>query len=135
MRIFNAVFYACVFVFPIYLISSAITRSKKRRERVKQRAIEQGHVVTAKLIKTSHTIRNVPGTHMLYSRKGTYEYTYNGKKYKFSGWFQDPKPELILYFDKKPSKATVENDLNDSNINWFWIYATTALFFYWVNLA
>ena len=134
--LFISFFFACMIVFPIFLISSLITGTKKNQEKYKEKSIVKGHVVTAYLKKRSTYIRNVPGTHENVTRLAIYEYSYKGKQYKYRLWICEPPETITLYFDKNPRKATLEGVLDYSKVKWPWVYAgVTAVIYILVRIV
>ena len=126
-------FLACIFVFPVHLISSAISGSTKNKRKALEKAIFQGHIVTARLVKTGMLRFDIAGRKNGPARLGKYVYQYNGKKYKYRYYALTPPSTLKLYFLRNPRKATVDKALSNSNCNWFLIYASVAALFYVVN--
>lgn len=128
--VWESLFMAAVFVFPAYIISTAFTGSEKRSRAAVDKAIARGHVVRAVLTKAGPPCFDVhgmttPGPH----RRGVYEYTYKGKRYKYYFWANNPPSTLTLYFLKKPRKATVEKAMFDSEFSWMRMYIIVAVVF------
>lgn len=96
------------------------------------KAIKDGHIVTAKKIKehdlyrdTNNDLRVPDGSTM-----ATYQYTYNGKIYtkKFVSYNNQPD-EINLYFIKNPRKAELGSGLWISAKNhWIRSYLFMVLF-------
>ena len=96
--------------------------SVKKRERLAQEAIANGHVVDAKLVKTKRVMRGNPSTRNEYDYiildVGIYEYAYNGRTYRSKLAAEDtnwPK-EMKLYYIKNPKKATMKSNIGISEI-------------------
>ena len=125
--VYESLFMAAVFVFPVYLFSSTIAGLPNRNKKAVDKAIEKGHVVTAKLIKTGPILFDVPGqtTRGPY-QEGVYEYTYKRRRYKYRFISDSPPSQLTLYFLSNPRKATVGKALIDSETNWIRIYLIVA---------
>lgn len=133
--VFMSLVMAAVFVFPAYLFSSMITGSPKRNQKAVAKAIERHHVVTATLIKAGPLVFDVPGvTAPGPHRRGVYEYTYKGRRYKYYFWANNPPSRLTLYFLKNPKKATVDKALFDSETSWMRIYLIIAGLLITLNL-
>ena len=131
MEFLESLFLAALFVFPAYLISLGVTGTESRRKKALEKAISAGHVVTAVLIRKSSRHWNVPGlTTPGPHRRGTYEYEYKGKKYRYRFWSDNPPSTLKLYFIKNPGKATVAGAMYDSTISWPLVYLVVAVFWY-----
>lgn len=125
-------------LFPIYMIKESIVAAnpKKRqaeRERLKQLAIERGHVVTANLIKIqTFSDVNDNGFNRLES-SGIYEYFYDGKRYKYSFRDDDPELTLTLYFVNDPRKATVAGALKkEPKIPFLIVFIITFLAWFFI---
>ena len=131
---FESLFLAFLLVFPAYIIYLSFNMTKKKNQKALDKAIERGHVVNAVLVKESVSQRWVPGANSMWTRKGVYEYTYNGKKYKFRMWAKSHPRRRQLYFVKNPAKATVEAALYEFKINWFVVYVVVAALDYIISL-
>lgn len=132
MKLFVSLFAACVIVFPIYLICTGIANSKKRQEKAVEKAIKEGHVVQAVLVKRSTNVERVPGVESKFVALGVYKFTYKGKKYIYRCWTNSPPQTLKLYFIKNPRKARRKNELVDSKVSWPVIFTIVTLLAYWV---
>lgn len=80
-------------------------------KKILQKAISEGHVVKAKLIKASDVMEEDGSTNSS-KQIGLYMYEYKGKKYKVHFESQSPiQEELTLYFERNPRRAVRENAL------------------------
>jgi len=131
MAIFVSLFAACVIVFPIYLIHSAIF-GRKNKEKALKKAVDRGNVVEAVLVKNSSPYESPIATSSRYVRRCVYEYTYRGKKYKYRCELELPADTLTLYFVDNPRKAVRKGELDDSKVCWPLIFGIVALIAYWV---
>lgn len=138
MLLFISFFGAFVVVFPIYLISLAITTTDKRRKKAIEKAIARGHVVTAEWVKQigdDIPASEVKGIHQETGIVGLqmYRYTYKGKKYTYRMWDSSPPHyTLTLYFLKNPRKANTGGGIADSTTCWPLVYAIVTMLFYWI---
>lgn len=100
------------------------------RKSLREKAERKGNVVEATLQK-SHTIRNHSsgmGPMPTMREMGTYSYQVNGRTYIYRHISANQLPDtLILYYIKKPSKATVANDLGNWESPWLKYYLVIAL--------
>ena len=108
--IFQIMMYVIIFGIPIILLRYFICTCKK--DKYLEKSMRLGHVVKGVKISQKHTFitnvnRDVPDD----GEKVTYEYEYNGKKYKKNivySWdvakHEFPE-EVELYFLKNPKKA------------------------------
>lgn len=91
------------------------------RKKLVRKATEKGHVVTATLGKSGDIITEHGELGFTTSGKmaGTYHYEYRGKRYthRLVGTMRLPE-QITLYFQKKPSKATTEDQLGLRESNW-----------------
>lgn len=124
---------AFAFVFPSYLITSAVRGSKRQQKKAVEKAISRGNVVTATLKKSVGTRGEVPGVQ--YTRNaqlGIYEYEHGGRKYRYK-FYADKLPKTLeLYFLKQPRKATVKGAMVNSNVCWPLVYLVFTLLVYWI---
>lgn len=91
---------------PIFCIFRKIFYVTSKQDKLRSKAIENGHVVQAKLIK-HNLILNSDSAKLPYGdRTAIYEYVYRQKKYLYrcmvNGW---PEEEIELYFIRNPQKA------------------------------
>lgn len=132
-QIFISFFAACVIVFPTYLITSAVKGTDRQQDKVVEKAISQGHVVTAVLRKCAGSRGEVPGMQSTrFARLGIYDYEYGGKRYQYKYYSENPPKTLTLYFLKNPKKAAVKGALTNTNVCWPLIYAAVAFAVYWI---
>ena len=97
-----------------------------QRNKLLERAIKNGTVVTARYVKTTgYMHRGESGTYPTGNVTGLYEYEYNGKKIRkrLTGRRNsDLVREVELYFVKNPKKASVATEigLNEPNLlGWY----------------
>lgn len=77
-----------------------------KQDKLRDKAIQNSHIIKAELIK-SHEVANYnPQTHVYGDRTAVYEYTYGQKIYHYrcmsDGW---PEKEIKLYYLHNPKKA------------------------------
>lgn len=100
------------------------------RKSLREKAERKGNVVEASLQK-SHTLRNHDsgmGPMPTMKEMGTYNYQVNGKAYTYRHISANRLPDtLLLYYIKKPGKATVANDLGNWESPWLKIYLIVSL--------
>lgn len=126
-----SIIFACMIVFPFFIVSLARAKSPKRCEAALNKALSKGHVVTAVLKKRRGSVSDP------YSRSrrgrvgmGIYEYTYKGRNYKYK-LYDDSLPSTVkLYFTKSPRKAVQAAALGRSDICWPLIIAVIACVIY-----
>lgn len=133
MQLFISAFFGFILVFPVFLISAAISKTPSVRERNNKKALEKakerGHVVEATLVRQYRANSDI-GARSDYQSVGQYQYSYKGKQYTYRFQSDDPPYKLTLYFVKKPRKATVEGALREKKNIWPLIYiAVTALLY------
>lgn len=108
-------------VTPIFCILRKIFFVPFIRKNLRKKAEQEGHVVKAFLQK-SHNIKNHElgfGPMATMRDMGTYTYQVNGKNYTYRHISSNTLPDSItLYYIKKPSKATVSNDLGNWESPW-----------------
>lgn len=126
-EIFISLFAAAVVIFPIYLISKQFSMSSKKQERAKQKAIERGHVVLARLVKVYMASRDNPRRSIDQHSEAVYSYEYDGKKYKYSAFSDSPPQTLQLYFLTNPKKASIEGDIPLTKFPWPVAYLIVAV--------
>lgn len=100
------------------------------RKSLREKAGRKGHVVQATLQK-SHNLRNHDtgfGPMPTMRDMGTYSYQVNGRNYTYRHISANRLPDTItLYYIKKPSKATVSNDLGNWESPWLKFYLIISL--------
>lgn len=121
-----------LFITPIFVYLKKIMYHQTQNKKWLDKAIKDGHIVTAKKIKehdlyrdTNNDLRVPDGSTM-----ATYQYTYNGKTYtkKFVSYNNQPD-EINLYFIKNPRKAELGSGLWISAKNhWIRSYLFMVLF-------
>lgn len=126
MALYYGLFLGFVFTFPAYLITTAVTGSRKRNEDAVLKAMSRGHVVTAVYKKHLSSSVPVPGSKGHKTSSALYEYQYKGKTYHYKHYNDDLPGTLRLYFLRNPRKATVRGNLTDSEVNWFLVYLVVA---------
>ena len=93
---------------------------KKKRNNLKQIAIDKGHVFTGKLLKTKQIKRNDPSRNEYdYLILDVAIYEYKGKKYKSKLCMKNSSwpDEIELYYIKNPKKATTSGNLGETELN------------------
>lgn len=90
------------------------------RDRLKKKVIAKGHVLSARLIKSTVT-RGADGPYsdtQNYLDVGIYEYEYKGRKYrtKLSDENKSWPLEMELYYVKNPKKATSLNSIGSTEM-------------------
>lgn len=118
-----------VFLTPMYVLFRKIYIVPFKRKKLLQKAIEQGHVVTAKYVRSHDIIDGKSDFNSMPTGKTStwYTYEYNGKTYKYhamSRW--GSSDQLTLYFIKNPRKADVADELGLSETPWFRCYLLMA---------
>lgn len=87
---------------PTFCIFRKIFYVTSKQDKLRSKAIENGHVVQAKLIKQHQILDYNPR----YDGTAVYEYVYGQRKYCYrcmvDGW---PEEEIELYFIRNPKKA------------------------------
>lgn len=121
-----------IFITPIFVYLKKIMYHRTQNKKWLDKAIKDGHIVTAKKTKehdcyrdTSNGVRVTDG-----STIATYQYIYNGKTYtkKFTN-YNKQQDEVILYFISNPKKAEFGGNLWVSAKNhWIRSYLFIALF-------
>ncbi len=82
-----------------------------KHQRILKKAINDGHVVKAKLIKSKDDI-DERGLRDSSRQIGIYQYEYNNKIYKTKqGSVFELPDEITLYFERNPRHAVVEREL------------------------
>ena len=102
-----------IFLTPIYVYLKKIFYNPTQNKKLLDKAIKQGHIVNAKLIKTNDILKdNGFGFVATGEEIATYEYSYNGKTYKrkFMG-FNKFGSEVELYFISNPRKVEFGDNL------------------------
>lgn len=102
-----------IFITPIFVYLKKIMYHQTQNKKWLDKAIEDGHIITAKKIKEHGLYRNFHGQRVLSHRSmATYQYTYNGKTYKKQFISHNNfNSEMTLYFIKNPRKAAVSREL------------------------
>lgn len=128
-----------IFATPIFCLLRKVYYVPIINQKLLKKAIQEGHIVEAKLIK-EHDITTTPtgfDKGMVDSGKvmGTYIYEYKGKKYKTRRISRNGlSEEITLYFIKKPRKATSASEIGYSESNWFLYYIIISLILFIVFL-
>ena len=94
-----------------------------------KKAIEDGRVVQAKLMKSWDSWNQSESGAIIASNEvlGVYTYEYKGKKYKYrASSTSHLADELTLYFLKNPRKASLENEIGFRESNWIQYYFVIA---------
>lgn len=103
------------------------------RERLYEKAVARGHIVTARLVSSTDIMeRGANGMRFTGRRRCVYEYEWNGRRYKYrsitSGIVTD---EVTLYFTKHPRTAGTRDEIGCSDLRWFptfiWISLIAAV--------
>lgn len=100
------------------------------REKLREKAKEEGHVVQATLQKHHNIRRYDTGFGPMSTMKefGTYTYSVHGKQYKYQHiTTRGLHNNLTLYYIKNPRKATVGGDLGNWETPWFKFYLIISL--------
>lgn len=132
MQVFISLFAAGVIFFPIYLISTAISESDRKQEKVKQDAIKKGNVVEACLKKGYAASLENPSHSMDRKRLGIYTYEYRGKRYTYRHSSEDLPYKLTLYFLYNPQKARPDGCIVTSRVSWPLLYTVIAFLIYYL---
>lgn len=103
-----------LFITPIFVYLKKIMYHKTQNKKWLDKAIKDGHIVTAKKIKEHDLYRNTNNGLRVTdnSTMATYQYTYNGKTYKkkFVS-YNNQSDEINLYFINNPRKAECGTNL------------------------
>ena len=77
-----------------------------------KKAIEQNHIINARLVKIHSWLDD--NNSLIREYSGNYEYELNGKQYKYHAVFGYKKPPEILhlYYDKTPGKMFTNEKIN-----------------------
>lgn len=126
-----SIIFACMIVFPFFIVSLVRAKSPRRREAALNKALSKGHVVTAVLKKRHSSVsdpfsRSASGMVDL----GIYEYEYKGRKYKYKLYDGHLPSTVKLYFTKSPRKAVEAAALGRSDTCWPLIIAVIACVIY-----
>lgn len=112
-----------LFITPIFIFMRKIFYGPLTNKKLLEKAIKDGHVVQAKLIKRydvkqdSEKMRMGNGMGMVPTgeQEGVYEYEYNGKTYRYHAISahigQELSKNATLYFIKNPRKAATKKEL------------------------
>ena len=123
VMVLSALILAFLFAFPASAVANYLrivfylpfVRRKKLDE-----AIEQGHVVQAKLMKHPERLL-ASGSEVSYSGswEAHYQYSYQGKEYRYKGVFTSyPPEEITLYFETNPARACTGNAFGIRESRW-----------------
>lgn len=98
------------------------------RKKLLNKAIADGHIVTAKLVKSyDETYSDDFGVADTGREIGLYTYEYNGKTYKYRAVTTAHFPkEMELYFVKKPGKACMQDEIGLRESNWIKLYLSVT---------
>lgn len=103
-----------LFITPIFVYFKKIMYHKTQNKKWLDKAIKDGHIVTAKKIKEHDLYRNTNNGLRVTdnSTMATYQYTYNGKIYtkKFVS-YNNQSDEINLYFINNPKRAECGTNL------------------------
>ena len=100
------------------------------RKKYLKEAIEKGNIVQAKLVRSRDVTEDYNGYGLVSSNEviGLYEYSYNGKKYKYRASATSILPdELTLYFIKNPKKACLSDEIGFRESNWIKTYLYSVI--------
>ena len=107
-------FTIAIFITPIFVYLKKVMYHKTQNKKWLDKAIKDGHIVTAKKIKEHDLYRNTNNGLRVTdnSTMATYQYTYNGKTYKkkFVS-YNNQSDEINLYFINNPRKAECGTNL------------------------
>ena len=111
---------------PIFCVARKIWYVPLMRQKYVKKAIENGRVVQAKLVKSWDSWNQSESGALIASNEvlGVYTYEYKGKKYKYRASSTSYLPdELTLYFLKNPRKASLYDEIGFRESNWlqYWL--------------
>ena len=116
---------------PIVMLLRAIFVLPFLRKGYKERAIEKGNVIQAKLVKHHNVYKHnstINRKQISAEQLGVYEYEYKGKKRKYyCSSFNNLNDTITLYYIKNPKKATVARDLGTREVPWIKTYLILSL--------
>lgn len=121
---------ASLAITPVFCLLRKIFYVPLIREKLREKAKEEGHVVQATLQKHHNIRRYDTGFGPMSTMKefGTYTYSVNGKQYKYQHiTARGLHNNLTLYYIKNPRKATVGGDLGNWETPWFKFYLIISL--------
>lgn len=94
----------------------------KKRQKLLEKAVSRGHVVTAQLKKTNWSHPESDGP-LERQSVAVYEYQYQGRTYHYrqrgSGQFPG---SVTLYFDQNPARAYTADRISDASFRWPLVY-------------
>ncbi len=107
----------------VYVIrGSFMPLRKTKQKKMLERAIRQGHVVTATL--SSHRRTSPPAAGESFTQRdiAVYAYQYRGKTYRYRVLGMESPPEkLSLYFVRNPARAFPQSDFAAGSFR-YWLF-------------
>lgn len=89
------------------------------RKKMLEKAIAEGHVVQARLVKEHNIADGKEYLHTSGKWYVMYQYQYAGKQYKYRATcYGNPSEEITLYFEKNPKQACAYLELGYMESNW-----------------
>ena len=126
MKLLFYALFPTLFIYYIYL-SVIVPLSRKK---LLNKAIEDGHVIVAKKVKTINRTGTTEDHFTANLKYGVYKYEYNGKKYKLrTNSHREPPMEVKVYFRTKPSRAKLRDEFGALENMFWYIYFVIIIIF------
>ena len=119
-----------LFATPIIVFLRTIFIIPFKQKKMVQKALDKGHYVDAKLVKTYDDWyeKDDGSFHVTNSEIGIYEYKVNNKTITYRGNCVKTPPDTVrLFYIKNPKKATDANSFGVREIPWLKIFLKTFL--------
>lgn len=120
---------AAMFLTPVFCLLRKLFLVPVIRKRLLDKAERQGRVVQARLVSGSEKrIHHVLGYVHANDDVGIYCFEYRGRSYRYKYHSSGLKPQkLTLYFQRRPQRACLKNELGLMESDWLKYYIMIAM--------